>query len=435
MGAQPTNHGKSEPIAYLCSSYPAVSHTFVLREVQALRRLGVDVQTYSVRRPRQENLLASADREEAARTVNLLPTSFLAFAGAFFRLSRSRRGLKALATASRVAWSMRRAGLRGTLWQAFYLLEAVLLWSSCTRLSIRHIHAHFANVSSDVAMLTSALGSAQDPDAAWSWSFTMHGPAEFWESRQAKLAEKVRSAQFVACISHFASSQLMALTDPDVWDRLHIVHCGLDLASYSAATDRPVAPGPHKLITVGRLVPAKGQLLFVEMVRRLRDRGLDVSGQIIGEGPTRPALEERIAGLGLGDEVTLLGAVGHDRVPDYVAAATVFVLPSFAEGVPVVLMEAMALRVPVVATHIAGIPELIEDGVSGLLVTPSEVDELTAATERLLLDESFRSTIAAAGREQIESSFDVDQEARKLARLFRHRSQVASLPRIQNDPI
>lgn len=419
-------------VAYLCSTYPAVSHTFVLREVGALRRLGLDVQPFTIRRTPPEGLLSAIDREEARRTRHLLPTSAPRLARALVALLREPRGRRALATAAHRAWRLRRPGLRGNLWQLFYLAEAVLLWSECRRRSIRHIHVHFANAASDVALLTAAIGTALEPERPWTWSFTMHGPAEFWNAALHRLTEKVEAASFVACISDFCRSQLMAITAPQYWDRLDVIHCGLDVERYALAPPPGTAPpgavpGPDlasdvpdrpRLVAVGRLVGVKGQILVVELVARLRARGLDVSAEIIGEGPMRPRLERRIAELGLEDRVVLSGALGQDRIPERLRGATAFVLPSFSEGVPVVAMEAMAVGVPVVASRIAGIPELIEDGVSGLLATPARLDEFVDATERLIREPELRARMAAAGRETIASRFDVNREARRLAALF-----------------
>ena len=407
------------PVAYLCSAYPGISHTFVLREVLALRRLGADIHTFTVRRAPAESLLSEVDRAEAARTHHLLPTSAGRLARAVARLLAAPRGPAALRAAAREAWRMRRPGARSALWQAFYLAEAVLLFDECERRSIRHIHAHFANVASDVALLTAALGSARDPERPWSFSFTMHGPSDLWDVSERKLAEKVRAARFVACISDFARSQLMALTTPAEWDRLHVVHCGIDLATYGAGDETaPAADEGLRLLTIGRLVPVKGQVHLVDAVHALRARGLPVTAEILGEGPSRPDIEARIAELDLRDAVTLPGAVGQDRVPARLRAATAFVLPSFAEGVPVVAMEAMALGTPVVSSRVAGIPELIEDGVSGLLVTPARTDELVAALERLLHDPELRARMAAAGREVVAARFDIDREAMRLMHLF-----------------
>ena len=406
-------------VAYLCSAYPAPSHTFVLREVQALRRTGVEVETFTVRRTPAADLLSAEDGVEAQRTHHLLPTRASVLLGALVGLLRAGNGLPALGVAARLAWRMRRPGLRGTVWQAFYLAEAVLLWAQCSRRLIRHVHAHFANVAADVAMLTAALGTARTPDRPWSWSFTMHGPAEFSEVGQTRLSDKVESANFVVCISDFARSQLMSLTRVDRWSRLYVVHCALDVMSYGRGPDVvPSRDGPPVLLTVGRLVAVKGQMLVVEMVAALKARGISLVADIVGEGPMRADLEGLIDERGLHESVVLWGALGQEQLRTRLQAATVFVLPSFAEGVPVVLMEAMAMGVPVVTTRIAGIPELIEDQVSGLLVTPGRVDQLADAVERLLTDGELRDAVTSSAYEAVREQFDSPAEAEKLAVLF-----------------
>ena len=416
------------PVAYVCSAYPAISHTFVLREILALRRLGVDVHPFTVRRSAPESLLAEIDREEAARTHHLLPTSARRLLGALARLLSAPRGTAALAAGAREAWAMRRPGARAVLWQGFYLAEAVLLWAECSRRSIRHLHAHFANVASDVALLAATLGTAQDPADPWSFSWTMHGSADFWNVREHKLAEKVQRARFVACISDFARSQLMVFTSPAEWERLHVVHCGVDVGSYrrDGASASPRTDG-LRLVNIGRLTPVKGQIQIVDAVHALRERGLEVSAEIIGEGPARAEIEQRIAELGLEGVVTLTGAVGQDRVPERLRAATVFVLPSFSEGVPVVAMEAMALGTPVVSSRVTGIPELIEDGVSGLLTTPARLSELVAALERLLRDPELCCRLAAAGRRTVAAEFDINDQALRLLHLLPGQEALATV--------
>ncbi len=414
-------------VAYLCSAYPAPSHTFVLREVQALRQLGVEVETFTVRRASFDDLLSDADRIEGRRTSHLLPTSVWRLVRATWRLLRAPRGVRALRAGVREAWEMRRPGLHGTLWQLFYLVEAVLLWRECSRRSVRHIHAHFANVAADVALLAAAIETARAPRAPWSWSFTMHGPAEFWDVAGTRLAAKVERAGFVVCISDFARSQLIALTSVEISSRLHVVHCGLDTATYGCDNgpfNDDAGSGLPTLLCVGRLVPVKGQALLVEAVAELQRRGRQLNVEIIGEGPARELLAQLIREHELEETIQLLGALGQDRVPRHMRAATIFVLPSFAEGVPVVAMEAMALGTPVVTTRIAGVPELIEDRVSGLLVTPGRVDQLVAAIEELLRDDALRRRIADAARLVIQRKFDSRTEAHKLASLF---SQTAPL--------
>lgn len=398
-------------VAYITSLYPSLSHSFILREVRGLRANGVDVLSFSVRRTPSEQLIAPEDREEAASTLVLLPPDPKRFAAAVARAAASGRGrfLRAAFGAVRRGLAV---GPRAALWQAFYVGEAVLVWDECRRRGIRHIHAHFANVGADVAQLAARIGGP-----GWSWSFTMHGPTEFFDVPGHRLADKTRDARFVSCISDFCRSQLMKLVGREHWDKLHLVRCGVDPQVYAPAPPR--APdGALRVVCVGRLVPDKGQSLLVDAVAILRERGVDARLELVGDGPDRGHLESHVADLGLRDAVHLAGAVGQDTMREHYAAADVFCLPSFAEGVPVVLMEAMAMGLPVVTTRIAGIGELVEDGVSGVLVRPGRADLLADALQGLA-DPEVRARMGAAGRRMVVEEFDVARSAERLAGILR----------------
>jgi glycosyltransferase involved in cell wall biosynthesis len=315
-----------------------------------------------------------------------------------------------------MAWRMRRPGIRGTLWQLFYLAEAVVLADSCQRSGIRHVHAHFANVASDVAMLARAVG-----DDSWSWSFTVHGASDLLDIKGQRIPDKAADAAFVVCISDFARSQLMAVTAAEVWPRLHVVRCGLVSRGTQARPPRGAigtAERPAQILNVGRLTPVKGQLLLIDLAKALRERGRSFELTIVGDGPQSGALERAISGAGLNGHIRLAGALGQDRVAELYAQADLFVLPSFLEGIPVVAMEAMAAGVPVVATRVAGIPELVEDRRSGRLVTPGRADELIDAVDELLTDDELRAGCSRRASTAVRERFDVDAEAARLARLF-----------------
>jgi glycosyltransferase involved in cell wall biosynthesis len=390
----------------------------VLREIVALRAVGRDVRPYAIRRTAPADLLSPVDRSEFARTRSILPARPREIARALTRLLRRPGGAAALAAGARTAWALRPPGARGALWQGFYLAEAVLLWDDADRHGIRHLHAHFANVASDVALLSAELGTALDPDDPWTWSFTMHGASDFWDVRLHRLRQKVASAAFVVCISDFARASVMANSAPEHWDDLHVVRCGVDLAAFTTARAERPADDPLRILNVGRLVPVKGQRMLVELAAGLRDRGIDAEVVIVGEGAERPALEALIREHGLEDRVLLRGALGQDAVPGELARADLFVMPSFAEGLPVSAMEAMAAGVPVVAPRFTGLPELVDDGVTGRLVTPARLDELVEAVAGLAVDPAGRERIAAAARRTVEQRFDVAQEAVRMAALF-----------------
>ncbi|MFL5828105.1 MAG: glycosyltransferase family 4 protein [Thermoleophilaceae bacterium] len=401
-------------VGYLCSRYPAVSHTFVLREVRALRARGVHVHTFSIRRPRDSELLSSADREERKRTWYVLPANPLrllaAHASAF-----ARRPLRYLATFAE-ALRLSPGGVRGAFWQLFYFAESMLVARECRRRGIRHLHVHFANVGADVALLAARYGAVDG------FSFTLHGPTELADVAAHRLAEKARAARFVVCISDFARSQLMALLPADEWPKLHVVRCGVDPREFAAVTRNGGADangsGAVRVLNVGQAVERKGQALLVEALAQLADRGLDVRATVVGDGPARAALERLAERGGVADRIDFAGAVGQDEIRAHYGRADVFCLPSFAEGVPVVLMEAMATGLPVVASSVMGVPELVEDGTAGLLVPPGRVDRLADALARLAGDPGLRSQMGAAGRRTVESDWSLERSAEQLEGLF-----------------
>jgi colanic acid/amylovoran biosynthesis glycosyltransferase len=404
-------------LAFLCSEYPAISHTFVLREIEALRRLGASITTFSIRRTAAEKLLSERDRAAAETTFAILPPRWGRLALSHLRFAV--RSPSAYLSTLSFALGLAPPGLRGRLWQLFYFTEAVVLWDECRRRQIRHVHVHLANAAADVALLATKLGSALEPERPWSWSFTMHGPTEFLDLRHYRLAEKLESARFVVCISDFARSQLMALCNPERWERLRVIHCGIPVADFTRASPPDQLGAEPEILYIGRLVPEKGQTVLLEAVAALAGRGRTVRVTLAGEGTLRPQLERLAERLEIAPRVEFLGAVGQDRLRELYERASVFCLPSFGEGVPIVLMEAMAMEVPALSTRIAGIPELIESGRDGILVPPGRADELAAALESLLADPALRRELGAQGRAKVLREFDAEASAGALYELFR----------------
>jgi glycosyltransferase involved in cell wall biosynthesis len=402
-------------IAYLCSQYPKLSHAFVLREVTALRRLGAEIETFSIRRADQ--LLARADREAFESTYSIVPPRLLDLLAAHLRLVLT--APSALAAGLALMHEIATPGVRGRLWQLFYFIEAVVLWNECRRRGLRHIHVHIANAAADVALMAAHVGTKVEPRRPWSWSFTMHGPTEFFNVDGSHLAEKLRRAQFVVCISDFARSQLMSLCPPETWGKLHVIHMGIPIEqfTYDGTDDRPVDTGPT-ILFIGRQVPEKGEGVLLEAVALLVERGVDVRVTVAGDGDARPDFERLAERLGISARVSFPGPVGQDDICALYAGASIFCLPSFAEGVPCVLMEAMAMETPVVSTPIAGIPELIEDGKTGLLVGPGRADLLADALERLLTDPELCRAMGSAAREKVIREFDNESCAEQLHTLF-----------------
>jgi glycosyltransferase involved in cell wall biosynthesis len=393
-------------IAYLTGEYPKASHTFILREIVALRALGASVLPCSIRRTADRYLIGPEEREEATRTFHVLDRAKrpLALLRAHGRplLGSPGRYLSALRLAIRTG----RPGLKGLLRQGVYFLEAGVLADHLRAQGVTHLHNHFADSSANVAMLTSALSGIP-------FSYTLHGPAELFEPESWHLRTKVARAAFTVCISHFARSQAMLFSDPADWPRLRIVHCGVEPERYAAppadATDR------LRLLFVGRLTAIKGLRVLIDALERARAVNPAIDLTLIGDGEDRALVEAQAARLG---GVTCLGFRSQSEVAAALAGHDAFVLPSFAEGVPVVLMEAMASARPVIATRVGGVAELVADGRSGLLVAPGDAQALADAILRLAADPALRAAMGTEGRATVRAEFDVTTEARRILALF-----------------
>lgn len=395
-------------IAYLTSEYPAVSHTFILREVEALRRLGVDVRTCSIRQTGAEHRRGPAEQAAAADTFYVLKA--VAQPGVLLgSLGYALRRPKALWQTFRLAMATRSPGLRALAYQVIYLIEAIVLARHLTQHGVTHLHNHFGNASCTVAMLVHALSGIP-------YSYTMHGPAIFFEPRRWRIDEKIARARFVACISHFCRSQGMIFADPAHWDRMRIVHCGVEPDRYAPAKDR-AAPG-KTMIFVGRLAAVKGVRVLLEAFADIHAADPEARLVLVGDGAERADLEGFADRLGCKSAVRFTGYLSQDEVVAELAAADLFVLPSFAEGVPVVLMEALASELPVIATRIAGIGELVTPGETGLLVAPGDVAGLRDAMHTLLADPEMRRAMGQRGRAKVVAEYNVDLEAAWLRQLI-----------------
>ncbi len=398
---------KGLKIAYLVSEYPAVSHTFIFREIHELRKLGFQVLTASVKRPSNPGKMTEQEKRDAESTFYILspPLKGVALALAVLfsmPLRFARMAAYAMGTVRK------RTG--GILKPLAYLVEAcgLLWWAS--RNKVGHVHVHFANPAATVALIASRTGLLE-------FSMSVHGPDVFYNVERNMLDLKVRHAKFVRCISHFCRSQLMMFAPPGIWDKFRIVRCGVDPEVFKP--NGHVAGGIPEILSIGRLVPAKGWHVLIKAFAALKETGLDFRATMVGGGSVAEELKEEVSRLGLGDRVELVGAVSPDKVHFFYDRADIFVLPSFAEGVPVVLMEAMAKEIPVVSTRITGIPELIEDGRSGFLATPSDHAELAGKIESLVRDGKTREMLGKEARRKVMEKYNLAENCRDMADLFR----------------
>jgi glycosyltransferase involved in cell wall biosynthesis len=394
-------------VAYLVSRYPAVSHTFILREVQGLRALGLRVEVASVNAPdRPPERMTDDERAEAVHTYGLKQHGV---AGALAALgwAAATRPLALLLTLREALGYGR--GLK-RIYALAYAVEAAMVARWMSRRGLQHLHVHFGNEAAAVGTLARTLG-------ALGLSITIHGPDEFDDVPGQRLRQKVEAADRVVCISQFARSQLMRLTAPAHWAKLQLCRLGVDSALFAPAA--PVrAPGPVRLLSVGRLAPAKGQLLLVQACAALHREGLPFELVIVGDGPDRARLEDAVRRQRLGSCVRFTGALNQAEVRAELARADAFVLPSLAEGIPVVLMEAMASGVPCVTSPVNGIPELIQHDHSGLLATPGDAQALAVQLQRVITDATLRRRLATAGRTQVERVFHHGRNVAHLASIF-----------------
>ena len=391
------------PIAYLTGEYPRATDTFIQREVAALRALGLQVETCSIRRTGAEHLVGAEQISEAATTFYTL-----AAAKKPGRLIGAHVGWIARAPGRyfHALWLAMRTspgGVKARIYQAIYFAEAGVLAAHLRQIKARHLHNHIASAAGSVAMLAAEM-------AGIPFSFTLHGPDIFYEPHRWRLDVKIKRAAFVACISHYARAQAMNLSRRADWDKLAIVHCGVDPGRYARADG-----AGKQLLFVGRLAAVKGVPLLLEALAHTHS---EAHLTLIGDGPERADLEAEAARLGLSDRVTFAGYKSQDEVALALGEADIFVLPSFAEGVPVVLMEAMATGLPVVATAVGGVTELVQDGVSGVIVPPGDVKALVRALDGLFADPKMGAAMGKNGALKVAAEFDSQREAVKLAELL-----------------
>ncbi len=393
-------------VAYLVNLYPKISHSFIRREIQALESHGVVVQRYAIRRI-SEPLVDDADREELAKTKVLLE---LGPARLFLSLLRvaARHPFRFLRT-----WSLAmRTGVgsdRGLWRHLVYVVEACALLAILRRNPVDNVHAHFGTNATAVAMYCAALGGP-------GYSFTAHGTESFESPRRVRLGLKAKRARLVVAVCEYGRRELIA-SSPGIDDsKVHVVRCGLDEAFWSAP---PQGVEGTQLAVIGRLSPEKGHRVLLDAASRLqRDQG-NFRIVLVGDGELRAEIEHQSVNSGLGDRIHLAGWQDHAGVQEILSASRALVLASFGEGLPVVIMEAMAMGRPIVSTDVGGVSELVIDGETGWLAPPGDPERLAQAMKLALeASDSELGAMGQRGRERVLRMHDARREAARLKELF-----------------
>ncbi len=399
-------------LAYLTSQYPMLSMTFVLREVRQLRRMGFRIDTASINAPdRPLANLTAEEAEEAGLTYYLKTHGVRGAISAhletlFTRFSGYWRGL-------RLVLSLGALDLKRLMFNLMYFTEALMVGVWMQRVRQRHLHVHLGSQAATVGLYVRHI-------FGFGFSITVHGPDEFYDAQGQYLEQKVAAADFICCISSYARSQLMKFSPYAQWSKLVVSRLGVDPGLW---VPRPAksASDFFEILCVGRLTQAKGQHVLIDAVDQLARQGRRVRLRLVGDGPDGPSLRERAKRLENPNMVVFEGAVNQDNIRALYQAADIFCLPSLAEGIPVVLMEAMAMEIPCVTTHITGIPELIRSGTEGLLVAASDLEGLVKALETLMDDQVLRERVAKSGRARILEDYDLGRNVEHLAAIFADR--------------
>lgn len=394
-------------VAYIVNQYPKVSHSFIRREILAVERRGIAVQRIAMRGWDAE-VVDLADKREVELTQHVLR-------GGVGQLIRSLllmfvKGPSKFVLTFLLAVSMAEASDRSSSRHWIYFAEACVVALWVQRSGAKHLHAHFGTNSTDVALLASSLTGIP-------YSFTAHGSQEVDRPLAIGLKQKIERASFVAAVCSFGRSQLYRWVGQAHWSKINVVHCGLD------ELFRQPPPNTYNdsstFVCVGRLSAEKGQFLLLDALRRVLDSGHRCELVLAGDGELRQSLEAHISQLDLQHNVRITGWISGEQVRSEILRARALVLPSFIEGLPVVIMEAMAMSRPVIATYVGGIPELVLDGETGWLVPAGDVERLAAALQRSLTATPEQlAHMGQLGRARVWERHDVDDAAAQLVQLF-----------------
>lgn len=408
MNGSPTaSPGRRMRIAYLTTQYPAVSHTFIRRELLEIERRGHEVHRFSIR-PHPSAPVDPKDKEEFAKTLHVLrqPKSRLILALVKAALAQPGKTFSALGHTAKLA----KRSERGLFKHLAYVAEAAFLLAEFRRRQIEHVHVHFGTNAAAVAMLVREMGGPP-------FSVTVHGPSEFDAPIGLSLGDKIRAAEFVCAITDYCAAQLRRWVTIEHWDKIKVIHCTVGEQFFQAAA--PMDPASKTFVCIGRLAPQKGHLMLVDAFAQAIKSGVDAKLVLCGDGDLRPAIEKQAADAGIKDRVEITGWIDEAEVRRRLLASRCMVLASFAEGLPMVIMEAFALGRPVISTTIAGIPELVVPGVNGWLVTAGRADQTAVAIRSVMSTPVPKlQEMAAAGRQMVLDHHNTTIEGEKLERLF-----------------
>lgn len=394
-------------IAYLMNTYPMTSTTFVRNEIQALEKRGLQITRYAVR-TWAEQLVEPADLREKAITKYILSNNIFGLLAAIFieMIANPKGFLRAIA----LLWTLIKNAKGSIVPHLAYLLQASFLHQQSRKDGVDHIHAHFSTNSTTVAMLSHRMGGP-------GYSFTAHGPDEFDAPVHASIAEKIAEADFVVAISDYCKSQLVRFGSFKYWDKIYVFRCGITIEDFPYSF-HPFE-GNLQLVCVGRLCDLKGQLLLPGVAHALKDRFPNLKIILIGDGESRPALEENIENLQVENIIELKGWLSNSDVRQIVNQSRALILPSFAEGLPVVFMEALALGRPVLGTYIAGIPELVDEHCGWIIPAGSQKSLESAITSILESAPADLGKMGEEGRRRIEKLHNLATLAESLHNAFK----------------
>lgn len=402
--------------------YPRVALTYLAGEVDEIERNGGRIFPMVMNAPASVDLTTDEARERVRKSLYLKASAARVLEGvlgtlATHPLQMTRLVGKAIRSA--------RLDLGLAARRLIHLCYASVVARHCRANRIRHLHAQFGLAPATIAWFATEILNFERASRC-TWSFTIHGFQDFVEENAARLDLKAASAAFVVCISDFTKSQLCRVTDPRYWNRFHVVRCGIDLSAFPLRAPRPMRAIP-RIVIVGRLSAEKGHGILLDAVRILADAGVDVEVEIVGDGPFGETIRRQEEALGLSGRVIYAGELQPSEVARRLADADIFCMASFAEGLPISIMEAMAIGVPVVTTWIGGIPELAVDGVTALTVPPGNSDALAAALKRLIEDPVLAAKLAEHGRRAVEKLHSRGPNSAAIVSLFASVGQIEAV--------